>query len=283
VPAVIELNFDPFLRIGDIAVRWQTIELTFALLAAIAVATLVAPRRRFFRDRMTLVIAGIVPGAAVGGRAVHVLVYWDAYVANPTQMFNPFVGSLSLTGAVLGGAITAAFLARIVGAPVGRWADAAAIPFLIAIGFGKLAQLLGGSGQGLPFDGPWAVAFLGNGPWISADPALPSHPSQVYEGIWILAGIPIVIAWVDGRRWLGDVTGAGSLFVVTLVWFLLGRIAVGFTWRDERLIGPINAEQAIAAVALVAVVLVAWNWPARSPEEPPEYRFGERRQTGARP
>lgn len=281
--AVIELSFDPFLRLGDIAVRWQTVELTFALLAAIAVATLIAPRRRFFRDRMALIIAGIVPGAAVGGRAVHVLVYWDAYAADPVQMFNPFVGSLSLTGAVLGGTVTAAFLAKLMGAPVSRWADAAAVPLLIVIGFGKLAQLLGGSGQGLPFDGPWAVAFLGNGPWISADPAVPSHPSQVYEGVWVLAGIPIVLAWIDGRRRLGDVTRAGSLFVAALVWFLLGRIAVGFTWRDERMFGLVNGEQVIAALALVAVVLVAWRRPARSRTEPREYRFGERRETGARP
>ena len=281
--AVIELNFDPFLRIGELAVRWQTVELTFALLASIAVAMLVAPRRRFFRDRMTVIIAGIVPGAAVGGRAVHVLAYWDAYAANFAQVFNPFVGSLSLTGAVLGGTITAAFLAKIVGAPVARWADAAAIPLLIAIGFGKLAQLLGGSGQGLPFDGPWAVAFLGNGPWISADPALPSHPSQVYEGLWALAGIPIVLAWFDRRWGIGDITRAGGLFVGALVWFLLGRIVVGFTWRDDHLIGPINAEQLIAAMALVAVVVVAWRRPARSSVVTREYRFGERRETGARP
>ena len=264
MPAVIELTFDPFVRIGDLFVRWQTVEVTFALLAALAVATLAAPRRRFFRDRMTLVVCGIVPGAAVGGRLVHVLVFWDAYAANPAQIFDPFVGSLSLTGAVLGGAISAAFLAKIIDAPVGRWADSAAIPLLIAIGVGKFAQLLGGSGQGLPFDGPWAVAFLGNGPWISADPGLPSHPSQVYEGLWALAGIPLVIAWNDGRRRLAAFVREGSLFVAALVWFLLGRIAVGFTWRDDKLIGPINGEQAIATLAIVVVVLLYLRLPAAS-------------------
>ena len=276
MPAVIELSFDPFVRIGDLVVRWQTVEVTFALLAALAVAILAAPRRRFFRDRITLVVCGIVPGAAVGGRLAHVLVFWDAYAANPAQIFDPFVGSLSLTGAVLGGVISAAFLAKIIDAPVGRWADSAAIPLLIAIGFGKFAQLLGGSGQGLPFDGPWAVAFLGNGPWISADPGLPSHPSQVYEGLWALAGIPIVLAWNDGRRRLSDFVREGSLFVAALVWFLLGRIVVGFTWRDDKLIGPINGEQAIAALAIVVVVLLYLRLPASSPVETPEYRFGER-------
>ena len=136
-------------------------------------------------------------------------------LADPSQIFDPFVGSLSLTGAVLGGTISAAFVAQdrrrtgAVAGPTPRPCRCSS-----RMGFGKLAQLLGGSGQGLPFDGPWAVAFLGSGPWISADPALPSHPSQVYEGLWALAGIPIVLAWVErpspAVRWR---RGQGSLFV----------------------------------------------------------------------
>ena len=260
--ALIELDFDPYLRLGDLAIRWQTVELTIALFAALAVATLAAPGRRFYRDQMPLVIAGAVPGAAVGGRLVHVLVYWEAYAADPTEIFDPFVGGFSLLGAVLGGFLTASFLARVVAAPLARWADAAAVPLMLAIGFGKLAQLLGGSGQGLPFDGPWAVAFLGDGPWVSANPAIPSHPAQVYEGLWMLLGVPIVLAWV------GELSGwstsrpedRGSLFVAALSWFLLGRIIVGFTWRDAPLIGPINAEQVLAAAALVAVLAFrAWT------------------------
>jgi phosphatidylglycerol---prolipoprotein diacylglyceryl transferase len=232
---------------------------TFALLAAIAVATLVAPRRRFFEDRMTVVIAGIVPGAVVGGRLVHVISFWDFYVADPARIVDPFAGGLSLLGAVLGGTLTAAFLAKVIRAPVPEWADAAAIPLLIAIGFGKLAQLLAGSGQGLPFDGPWAVAFLGDGPWISADPALPSHPSQVYEGLWALAGIPIVLAWVNARR----PSKTGGLFVAALSWFLIGRVVIGATWRDAPMIGPLNMEQVLAVLALLAVLII-WSRQARA-------------------
>jgi prolipoprotein diacylglyceryltransferase len=139
---------------------------------------------------------------------------------------------------------------------------------LLAIGFGKLGQLLGGSGQGLPFDGPWAVAFLGDGPWVSANPTLPSHPSQVYEALWALIGIPIVLAWVAERRRLtrgGPLAGEalprpddGALFIAVLAWFLLGRVLVGFTWRDDLVLGPFNGEQLFALVALAGVVGYRW-------------------------
>jgi len=56
---------------------------------------------------------------------------------------------LSLLGAVLGGALSGAYIAGLLEGTTRRWADLAALPMLLALGLGKLAQLLGGAGQGL--------------------------------------------------------------------------------------------------------------------------------------
>jgi prolipoprotein diacylglyceryltransferase len=298
----VTLDFDPLLRLGGLEVRWETIGVTLALLVALTVAALMAPditsQRPFFTrrdmpdlrprfpaapvvaptgqvvatrplrlDDMVLIVAGIVPGAVIGGRIVHALAFFDAYAARPSSIIDPAVGGLSLEGAVLGGLLSASYLAHLVSAPVWRWADAAAVPLLIAVGLGKLAQLLGGSGQGLPFDGPWAVSFAGAGPWVSANPGLPSHPSQIYEGIWALIGIPLVLLWAGRRhrplrvnRWVAWADRAGAerkLFVGALSWFLIGRVVVGFTWRDDATVGPFNTEQFVAIVALIGVAAVA--------------------------
>jgi prolipoprotein diacylglyceryltransferase len=297
--AVIAVQFDPLLRIGQLTIRWQTIGVTVALLIALAVAALMAPdieaQRPFFRrgrpdnaprfpdapvidplasspsvrplrlDDMLLIVCGIVPGAVVGGRLIHGIDFWDVYAAAPLELLDPGVGTLSLLGAVLGGLASATYVARLIRAPVRHWADAAAVPLLLALGLGKLAQFLGGSGQGLPFDGPWAVAFMGNGPWVSTNPDLASHPSQIYEGLWLLLGIPLVLPWSGPRRlplrvdrlvgWADRVVEPGRLFVNALGWFLLGRVIVGFTWRDDAIYGPLNTEQALALAILVGTVV----------------------------
>ena len=265
--ALIELNFDPFLRIGEEAIRWQTIEVTIALLAGIGICALNAPgrwserpllgRRSGSTYDMVFILAGVVPGAVVGGRLVHVVVFWDAYAANPSSIFDPSVGSLSLLGAVIGGLFSGLYVASLIGAPLRQWADAAAVPLLVAIGFGKLGQLLGGSGQGLPFEGPWAVAFAGPGPWVSMNPELPSHPSQVYEALWVLAGVPIIFLLGRLRARRREPVEAGGLFLAALAWFFLGRLLVGVTWRDDDLVGPFSAEQLLAAVALVFTISTA--------------------------
>jgi len=265
VLAAIPLDFDPLVHLGELAVRWQTIGITLALLAALGLAALIASRWDAHPVRlsdMVMIVGGVVPGAVVGGRLVHAIVFWDAYASEPIWILDPSVGSLSLLGAVLGGSMTGAYVARLVGAPVPRWTDAAAVPILLAIGLGKFAQLLGGSGQGLPFDGPWAVEFGGAGPWISANPDMPSHPSQVYEGLWALLGIPMVVLWNAGRRAPAGLKD-GRLFIGALSWFLIGRVLVGFTWRDDRIAGPFNAEQALALATLVAISLGVALWRPR--------------------
>jgi phosphatidylglycerol:prolipoprotein diacylglycerol transferase len=251
--ALIEIGFDPFLRLGELAVRWQTIGITFALLAALALAALVAERRMLRLGDMVLIVAAIVPGAVIGGRLVHALAFLDAYAAQPIKVLDPSVGSLSLLGAVLGGLISGAYVARLLGAPVKRWADVGAVPMLVAIGLGKIAQFLGGSGQGMPFDGPWAVAFVGSGPWVSANPDLPAHPSQIYESLWVLLGIPLVLFLARARR--SRPADDGSLFVSALAWFLIGRLLVGLTWRDDPTVGALNSEQAIALTVLVGLFI----------------------------
>lgn len=270
---MIEVNFDPLLHIGELTLRWQTIGVTLAVLAAFAVCGKLASNRRLRLPDMVMIAAGIVPGAVLGGRLVHGLVFWDAYAANPIQLLDPSVGTLSLTGAVLGGTVTGIYIARLIGAPVRPWADAAAVSLLLAIGLGKLAQFLGGSGQGLPFDGPLAAAFTGAGPWISSNPAIPAHPSQIYEGLWNLLGILVVSRPSRPGRlfaWTHRPDGEGWLFVGALGWFLIGRVLVGFTWRDAPVIGPINMEQAIALVALAAVAVGVARWR-------PRYRGHEQR------
>ena len=265
--ATIALDFDPFLRLGDTGVRLETIALAGAILVALAIAALAAGRTpvhdphapawatavdlHLRRDDLLFIVLGAIPGAVIGGRLGYVLLHLDYYAAHPGSIADPNQGSLELGLAVLLGTATGAYVCRLLDAPVGRWLHAATIPTLFGIAAGELARVLGGSGQGLAFDGPWASAYTGAGPWESLAPATSAHPTQVYGALAALVALAVVLSLVRaGALRARD----GSAFFVGLLVWALGRALVTLAWRDDPVAGPFRAGTIIALAVAVAAV-----------------------------
>ncbi len=257
------LGFDPRLEVAGLWVRWEAIALATVLLLALALWVVE------LRDRVgpttsgediAFVLLAVIPGAVVGGRLVHVLDFPAMYMLDVRAAFDFGQGSLSSVGAVVGGCLTGGYMCRLLGGRVGAWADAAAIPLLVAIGGGKLALLLGGAGQGVAWDGPLAVAFGGPGPWRAVDPAVPAWPSQAIEGAWALLGIlPVMLV---GERIRGGARdGHGLMLLLAIAWWLSGRTLVALTWRDDPVIGALGAEGIASAIVLGGtLVLLVRGW-----------------------
>jgi hypothetical protein len=127
---------------------------------------------------------------------------------------------------------------------------------LLAVGLGKLVMVLGGAGQGVPFDSPIALSFGGDGPWASLEAGMPAHASQVYEGIWALIGI-VPVWWLERSTDWGR-SGRGIPLITAVGWWLAGRALSALTWRDDPVLGPIGAEGLVTIVVLaVSVGLLA--------------------------
>jgi len=276
---VIILEFEPIVRFGDAEMRLETLALALVLVVSLLVAGLIARatpagsgpgelgRSSHLRPEDLLFVAlGILPGAALGGRIGYGLIHLDYYRANPGELMNPAQGNLELTLAVLGGTLTAAYVLRLLDAPVGRWAHVSVFPLLLALGGGKLSQVLGGDGQGLPSDLPWATVYVAEGPWGSLAPALASHPAQVYEGIITLVILQVMTVLV-GLGLFRRKDGA-ALLVGVAAW-AVARAVVATTWRDATVLGSLRAEQLIAlavaagCILLLGIRLLVSVWAAR--------------------
>ncbi len=247
--AAVTLDFPPIADLGAVQLPWRALAL--AAVVALALAWFARRARGAIPGVPTgdiaFIVLGAIPGAVVGGRLVHGIAYAGAYALEPGALFDLGRGSLSLAGAIVGGALTAGWLCGRLGYPARTWADAAAPALLLAIGGGKLAMLLGGAGQGLPWDGRGGVAFLGDGPWASLDPSIPAYPTQLLEGIWALLGIPVLL-FLERRPSMRRPAAQGAVALVATTWWLAGRAAVAVWWRDEPVLGPWGAEGLVALV-----------------------------------
>ena len=281
---VIGFAFSPIVTVGDMAVRIDTITLAIVILASLIVAARIARRtpvdttrsteepgpdpddRNHLRaDDLLYVAVAALPGAVVGGRIGYALDHLDYYTGHSSALLDVTQGSLSLSLAVVGGILTASIVAGLLGAPIGRWMHALVLPLLLLLAGGKLAMALGGSGQGVPWGGAWATAYLGPGPWGSLAPAVPSHPSQVYEAL-ATVGVLLVMMCLMA---LGVFTRrTGTAFLLGIALWAAARAAVASTWRDPAVVGQLRMEQVvsivIAAVALVlAGLFTAGGWARR--------------------
>jgi prolipoprotein diacylglyceryltransferase len=272
--AVITLEFDPVLRLGDWAVRWETLAIAGAILVGLVLAGLLAGRSRLAsrggdsagghlrRDDLLFIAVGIVPGAVVGGRLAYVALHLDYYSSHPALILDPTSGGLGLSGAVVLGALSGGLVARLFDTPIGRWYEVGAVPMLAVLALGKAASVLGGTGQGMPSSLDWATRYVGQGPWGSLGPGIPSFPAQALEGVAValLAVAVALTAAVGGFR-----AHDGRAFALALGGWAAVRFEVAGTWRDPIVAGPFRAEQIIdlAIAALATLVFVGLILRAR--------------------
>jgi hypothetical protein len=126
---------------------------------------------------------------------------------------------------------------------------------LVVMSLGKAANVLGGTGQGLPSGLDWATSYLGPGPWGSLGPGIPSFPAQAAEALAVALLLVVVAGtWAVGGLRAHD----GRGFALALGGWAAIRFAVAGTWRDPIVVGPFRAEQVIdlAIVGLALLILV---------------------------
>jgi phosphatidylglycerol:prolipoprotein diacylglycerol transferase len=263
--AVIALDFDPVLRFDATAVRLETLALAGAVFVTLLLTALIArvtPAEEFEAgklhvDDLVLLTLAVLPGAVAGGRIGYALLHVDYYLANPGAFLDPELGSFELMFAVLGGAVTGSFAAGLISEDAATWRDVAAIPMLLGIALGKFAMALGGRGQGAATDANWATAYIGAGPWGSLAPAVPSHPSQLYEALGVLLVTGLILVSL-AARWERR-RAPGTLFLAAVAGLAVVRAVVAATWRDSPVAGPFVVEQLLCAgVVLTSVALTRW-------------------------
>ncbi|MEN2745231.1 prolipoprotein diacylglyceryl transferase [Sinomonas halotolerans] len=219
----------------DIPLPWGPLRIhayALCILAGIVVGLWLTARRWAKRggpaDAIWDIAIWAIPAGIIGGRLYHVF-------SSPDRYFGPgydgtgdlsaipriWEGGLGIWGAVLLGAVGAWIGCRRSGVRLTAFVDAAAPGLLLAQAIGRWGNYFNQELFGGPTDLPWGLqvdADNANFPGGYAPETL-FHPTFLYESLWSLAGVVLLLALDRRFRFRGS-----RLFWLYAAYYTLGRV-----------------------------------------------------------
>lgn len=246
---MITISIDPVIfSIGHFMVRWYALIVLTAIVTAVWLTAREAQRRGFRADDIYDSALWVVGGGILGARLFHVLDHWPhEYAANPVQALYVWEGGLAIWGAVAGGLVAAAIVARRKRWRLARLLDAVAPGLVLAQAIGRVACIITGDAMCKPTTGPLGFAYTNPNAMV---PNLGVYytPMPVYE---IVANLAIfALLWRLRRRPLPD----GALFLIYLALYSLERFFLAFTSSYQIFALGLTQSQIVALIGLAVAL-----------------------------
>lgn len=243
---MIDLAFDPDLRVGPLLVAWHAL---FAVLGIATGAFLAVRlgRSRVPEDRMWAVVAWAVATGFVGARALHVIERWDSFARDPARVLAIGDGGLSNLGAIVAGAVAVYLAGFRYRAPVGFLADVAGCVAGLGLGIGRVGDVINGEHHAVACAGlPWCVRYTHPNTLGQRDPV---HPAVAYELVIDLV-IAALLWWLRPRA-IGRAP-EGRLLMGFFALYGAARFLLGFLRLDPLVLDGLRQQQ-VVALGLLAV------------------------------
>ena len=243
----IVINIDPVvLRMGDFELRWYSIAIILAVVAAIVIAAREGKRKGLPKDFVYSMTPWVLIAGLAGARLFHVIDQWEYYAGNPLHIFQVQQGGLAIWGGLFAGGVAAIAYARMRHIPIGRLADAVVPALLIAQIIGRFGCIVNGDAYGGATSLPWGFIYTHPSALIPSSLfSLPTHPYPVYEILWNGATLLALL------KLCHSFTKDGLLLFSYLSLYSLGRFILTFVRQENAIFWQLQQAQVIAIATLV--------------------------------
>ena len=235
-----------------------------------------------------------VPLAIVGARLYYVLFYLDRFKKEDgsfdwAESVAIWDGGLAIYGGLIAAALVGLIYCKVRKQPFWSYMDVACIGFLIGQIVGRWGNFVNVEAYGGVTAAPWrmcsesiAAELLAKGE-ITAETAqqildgtLGVHPTFLYESLWNLLGLALLLVLIrKGRRFEGQVFASYAL------WYGVGRTAIESLRTDSLYFvnTGLRTSQIVGILsAVAALVFLIVRFRTARPEDLPENRMKKERE-----
>ncbi|MGP5252446.1 prolipoprotein diacylglyceryl transferase [Brachybacterium alimentarium] len=205
-------------------------------------------------DLFDIVFVAVIAGI-VGSRVWHVLTSPAPFFGpdgNPLAVFYIWQGGLAIYGGVAGGAIAVWIMARVKKVSFTALADTIGPTIMAAQILGRFGNWFNQELYGPELDAWWAwdVTCVTNGQTIGGCEPGMYHPTFLYEQLWNLVGLAVLLLLSRRLQWAG-----GRVFWAYVAIYSVGRAGIDAIRTEPVLmVGPLRIHTLVAILtALVAI------------------------------
>lgn len=247
------IGLDPtIVDLGPISIEWHGLFMAIGIAVGLGLTVPLARRLGFSDDTILSAAFGAILFGFIGARLTHVIDNWSEYSGAPLEILALQKGGLGWYGALIGGVVGAWTAARLKKFSLARFADATAPGIFLGLCFGRIGCTLNGDSPGTQTSLPWGIVYTHPGAFSPLN--VSTHPAPVYEILWNL--IIVAILWRLWKRLAPD----GSLFLVSLVLYSVGRFAISWVRAEDPVLGPLHQSHLISlGIFVIAIALLAWR------------------------
>ena len=256
-------------HVGSWPVYWYGIIIAAGFLLAVMYCSRQAPRFGIRQDDIIDMLFFAVPLCILGARVYYIVFYPELYrEANGSWDFGAMVriwdGGLAIYGGVIMAVVTLLVFCKVRGIRFLAFADLGAYGMLIGQMVGRWGNFVNIEAYGGPTDLPWRMGIYQYVDGMRQYAEV--HPTFLYESLWNLAGLLLLIQ--VGKRWRKC---DGQIFLGYFAWYGVGRGLIEGLRTDSLYLfhTPIRVSQffgfatAAVAIAALAVVLTRRHDPAK--------------------
>jgi len=269
-------------NIGPITIRWYGLLIASAVLIGINLSQYLAKRRNVDPDLLGDLIIWLIIGAIPSARLYYVLFEWSQYSQHPETIIRIWEGGIAIHGAIIGGTIAALIFAKVKNISFWQLADLVAPSLILGQAIGRWGNFFNSEAFGSPTNLPWKLFIPeANRPAQFKDVAY-FHPTFLYESLWNLMVFGLLMT-LFFRGWKGKQLKTGTLFLVYLVAYSLGRLWIEGLRTDSLMLGWLKMAQVVSLTG-ISLGLAGLTWlylykrslPDVAPVKKPERELSQR-------
>ncbi|MGJ7920225.1 prolipoprotein diacylglyceryl transferase [Neobacillus sp. LXY-4] len=245
---------DPIaISLGPLQVHWYGVIIGTGIALALWLAMREGDRRGLPKEAFPDLMIWAIPIAIISARIYYVIFEWDYYAVHPADIPKIWNGGIAIHGALIGSVATAYFFTKKNNISFWKLADIAAPSIILGQAIGRWGNFInqeahGGEVSRTFLENLFLPDFIINQMYINGTYY---HPTFLYESIWNLAGVFILLGLrkVNLRR--------GEIFLAYIVWYSIGRFFVEGLRTDSlmltenlRMAQTISIGLIILAIAL---------------------------------